>query len=239
MAADGGHTYEQLFHFIPVDVSEDPESLAVWSTTPDQPNLALVPVVDSGLSLEIAEGRHEPTPQGWYYADTGPRIVPAPCVIYKRAGRFRPRFRRCCGPCERVRRRGPRSNRGAIPVTAGARLPCPMDGSTCFVHRARRTTTSRMAWCFKAGRLCCDSTPAAIPSRGRVPGERKSAGRGRSRLGSMRGARFSFLNVTDQRYRLISPILYWTSDFSRAVSTSKWRWSHDTTQLKTNSGDRS
>ena len=78
------HEYEQLFHFVPVKLKQDPKTLAVWSTTPGTPNLVLVPVLDAGLSLEIAEGRQQPYLQGWYYQDTGPRVVPAPCVIYRR-----------------------------------------------------------------------------------------------------------------------------------------------------------
>ncbi len=77
------HIYEQLHHFIPIELDHDTVTNAVWSTTPGKPNLALIPVNDPGLHIEIAEGRTEPYPQGYYYQDTGQRVVPAPCVIYR------------------------------------------------------------------------------------------------------------------------------------------------------------
>ena len=80
------HTYEQLYHFIPCKVEQDPKTLAAWSATTDQPNLALIPVVRDGLTVEVACGRREPYPQGWSFPggkpSQNPVPVPAPCVIY-------------------------------------------------------------------------------------------------------------------------------------------------------------
>ena len=84
------HTYEQLFHFIPCQTKQDPRTLEVYSATPDQPNLALIPIRDAKLSVEIAKGRREPYPQGWYFRggkpSQNPAPIPAPCVIYKKKG---------------------------------------------------------------------------------------------------------------------------------------------------------
>jgi hypothetical protein len=67
-------------------VEQDPKTLAAWSATTDQPNLALIPVVRDGLTVEVACGRREPYPQGWSFPggkpSQNPAPVPAPCVIY-------------------------------------------------------------------------------------------------------------------------------------------------------------
>jgi len=80
------HIYEQLFHFVPGKMEHDPETLSVWSATPNQPNLALIPVPDPLLSLELVIGRRTPYPQGWYFPggkpSQNPAPIPAPCVIY-------------------------------------------------------------------------------------------------------------------------------------------------------------
>ncbi|MCG8625105.1 MAG: heparinase II/III-family protein, partial [Proteobacteria bacterium] len=85
LTGDGIHTCEQLFHLIPVEVSVDRDTKTVQTATPDQPNLAFVPVFTDGLELEVVEGRTEPSLQGWYCGG-GPRPTPAPCVTYCRTG---------------------------------------------------------------------------------------------------------------------------------------------------------
>ena len=87
LTGDGVHTCEQLFHLIPVEVSVDPRTKTVQTTTPDQPNLAFIPAVTDGLELEVVEGRNKPNLQGWYCGG-GPRPIPAPCVTYRRTGRL-------------------------------------------------------------------------------------------------------------------------------------------------------
>ena len=80
------HTYEQLFHFTPCRVVQDPNTLAAWSATPDEPNLALIPVARDELSIEIVRGRRKPYPQGWSFpggkSSQNPTPIPAPCVVY-------------------------------------------------------------------------------------------------------------------------------------------------------------
>ena len=85
LTGDGLHTYEQLFHLIPVEVSVNSDTKTVQTVTPDQPNLAFIPAVTDGLEVEVAEGRTKPSLQGWYCGG-GPRPTPAPCVTYRRAG---------------------------------------------------------------------------------------------------------------------------------------------------------
>lgn len=85
------HTYEQLFHFAPMEVVADAATQATWSKTPDQPNLAIIPVGREGLEVEIVAGRTEPSIRGWYYAPgsddkMGHPRVPSPCVTYRREG---------------------------------------------------------------------------------------------------------------------------------------------------------
>ena len=87
LTGDGIHTCEQLFHLIPVEVSVDLNTKTVQTVTQDQPNLAFIPAVTDGLEVEVVEGRTEPNLQGWYCGG-GPRPTPAPCVIYRRAGRL-------------------------------------------------------------------------------------------------------------------------------------------------------
>jgi len=80
------HIYEQLFHFVPCEMGQDTATSSVWSATPNHPNLALIPVPDSLLSLELVIGRRTPYPQGWYFLggkpSQNPAPIPAPCVIY-------------------------------------------------------------------------------------------------------------------------------------------------------------
>ena len=84
VAGSGEHTYEQLFHLIPIETQTDPATKTVHTITPDESNLAFIPVSTDGLELEIARGRKEPSLQGWYIRSTGP--MPAPCVIYRKIG---------------------------------------------------------------------------------------------------------------------------------------------------------
>jgi len=82
------HIYEQLFHFVPCEMGQETETLSVWSATQNQPNLALIPVLDPFLSLELVIGRRIPYPQGWYFPggkpSQNPAPIPAPCVIYSK-----------------------------------------------------------------------------------------------------------------------------------------------------------
>ena len=85
LTGDGVHTCEQLFHLVPVEVSVDPDTKTVRTVTRDQPNLAFIPALTDGIELEVVEGRHKPSLQGWYCGG-GPRPTPAPCVTYRRTG---------------------------------------------------------------------------------------------------------------------------------------------------------
>ena len=81
------HIYEQLFHFVPVETAFDEELKIVRTTTPNQPNLALIPVPHPQLKAEVAVGKDDGGEglQGWHII--GGRQVPAPCAIYRRRSR--------------------------------------------------------------------------------------------------------------------------------------------------------
>ncbi len=82
----GDHTYEQLFHLVPIDVAVDAAARTV-RTTSQGANLAFLPALPEYVELEVVEGREEPDLQGWYCGPGGAgRPVPAPCVIYRRSG---------------------------------------------------------------------------------------------------------------------------------------------------------
>jgi hypothetical protein len=62
--ADGGeHSYDSLFHLDAEEASVDGDSGAVRTHT-DGPNVAIRPLADAGLDVEIVKGREEPC-QGW------------------------------------------------------------------------------------------------------------------------------------------------------------------------------
>ena len=86
LSGSGEHEYEQLFHFVPVETDIDAGSKSVRTTTPGAANLALVPVQQKGLEVEVAEGRDDGGEgvQGWHVI--GGEIPPAPCAIFKMRG---------------------------------------------------------------------------------------------------------------------------------------------------------
>ena len=67
-------------------MEKDEETLSVTSATPDEPNLALIPVKyePNGLQLEIAEGRREPYILGWAASGDDDLVRPATTVIYRK-----------------------------------------------------------------------------------------------------------------------------------------------------------
>lgn len=82
---DRERTFEQFFQYIPGEITEHRDSLAVSSATPGEPNLALIPVSREGLELEIARGQREPYILGWAVSKNKEELVePAPTVIYRK-----------------------------------------------------------------------------------------------------------------------------------------------------------
>ena len=77
-------TFEQLFQYIPCKMTKNDQTLSVTSSTPDEPNLALIPLNQAGLELEIAEGRREPYILGWRASGGDELVEPAPTVIYRK-----------------------------------------------------------------------------------------------------------------------------------------------------------
>jgi hypothetical protein len=86
LSGSAEHVYEQLFHFVPLQTAIDARSQSVLTITPGEANLALVPVRQTGLDVEVAEGIDDGGEgvQGWHVI--GGEILPAPCAIFKRSG---------------------------------------------------------------------------------------------------------------------------------------------------------
>tara|TARA_Y100000588_G_scaffold395233_1_gene521619 strand:- start:5514 stop:7796 length:2283 start_codon:yes stop_codon:yes gene_type:complete len=78
------HTYEQLFHFIPVKTSFDSKLKIIRTISPNQPNLALIPIPNPQLEVDVVEGKDDGGEglQGWHII--GGRQIPAPCAIYRK-----------------------------------------------------------------------------------------------------------------------------------------------------------
>jgi hypothetical protein len=83
LTGSGEHTYEALFHLIPVEV--EIEDKTVLTVTAGQPNLAFIPAAPGEVELEVVSGRPAPHLQGWYISGSM-FPVPAPCVIYSSRG---------------------------------------------------------------------------------------------------------------------------------------------------------
>ena len=123
------HTYEQLFHFIPCQVESDSETLAAWSATPDEPNLALIPLAHDELSIEIARGRRQPYLQGWSFpggkSSQNPAPVPAPCVVYSQKTRPPALFQTILWPQRRGEVKRPRVEPYGKPASGCVRITLP------------------------------------------------------------------------------------------------------------------
>ena len=87
LLGSGSHTFEQLFHFIPVDLDIDENAKTVRTITPGMPNLALIPANPEGLELRVYRGEESPRPRGWYVEKQPAVVVPAPEVVFERTGR--------------------------------------------------------------------------------------------------------------------------------------------------------
>ena len=123
------HTYEQLFHFVPCKTEKDSKTISVWSATAGQPNLALIPVPDPELSVEIAEGRREPYPQGWCFGRK-PQAhlvapVPAPCVIYRKKAMTPAMFQTVLWPMKAGQTQRPRVERMGEPGDGAVKVTLP------------------------------------------------------------------------------------------------------------------
>ena len=81
----GSHTFEVLFHLVPTAVVVDRERKSARSADEGEPNIAFISAAPESVELDIAEGRREPSLQGWYAGGGGLGVAPAPCVIYRRS----------------------------------------------------------------------------------------------------------------------------------------------------------
>jgi len=80
---DQPHTYEAMFHLDVEDVAVDPATKRVITQNDDAANLAIVPVADAELEVEVIKGQEEPFVQGWVPAG-GYRVRPIPTPVFKR-----------------------------------------------------------------------------------------------------------------------------------------------------------
>lgn len=85
LGGHGFHTFEVLFHLVPTAVAVDRERKSARSADEGEPNIAFISAAPESVELDIAEGRREPSLQGWYAGGGGLGVAPAPCVIYRRS----------------------------------------------------------------------------------------------------------------------------------------------------------
>ena len=85
LGGHGSHTFEVLFHLVPTAVVVDRERGTARSADEGEPNIAFISAAPERVELDIAEGRREPSLQGWYAGGGGLGVAPAPCVIYRRS----------------------------------------------------------------------------------------------------------------------------------------------------------
>ena len=85
LSGRGYHAFEVLFHLVPTAVELDQENKSARTTDDGEPNIAFIAASPQTVELRIAEGRREPSLQGWYTGGGGAGAVPAPCVIYGRS----------------------------------------------------------------------------------------------------------------------------------------------------------
>ncbi len=88
LTGEGAHTYDALYHFMPMRVILDPVTKAARTRRLGRPNLDLVPLHPEKLSAQIVTGGLDPV-QGWVAEGGRERdSIPAPTAIYTRHGRL-------------------------------------------------------------------------------------------------------------------------------------------------------
>ena len=81
---DEVHTYESPFHLEADDVDLDKETGIVVTRNSDDSNLAIIPLKEPDLDIEIVSGQEEPVVQGWVAAG-GYDVRAIPTPIYKKS----------------------------------------------------------------------------------------------------------------------------------------------------------
>ncbi|HDP98584.1 MAG TPA: hypothetical protein ENN22_05295, partial [bacterium] len=76
----GEHSFQQYFHFAPMKVIN--KNKMVYTVDPTGPNLAIVPLIDEEVQLQIVEGSEDPI-QGWVSEEFNQKIA-APVAIYSK-----------------------------------------------------------------------------------------------------------------------------------------------------------
>jgi len=84
---DAEHTYESPFHLDAEGVTVDPATGTVTTTNRGEANLAIVPLWEEGMSVEVISGQEYPVVQGWLReGDYGVRPAPTPTFRQTRRG---------------------------------------------------------------------------------------------------------------------------------------------------------
>jgi hypothetical protein len=87
LMGEGAHTYEALWHFMPMRVIIDPATKAARTHRLGRSNLDLIPLHPEKVSAQIVTGALSPV-QGWVAEGARDRdSVPAPTAVYARHGR--------------------------------------------------------------------------------------------------------------------------------------------------------
>ena len=81
---DEAHIYESPFHLEADDVELDNETGKITTRNLGDSNLAIIPLKDSDLDVEIVSGQEEPVVQGWVSAG-GYNVRPIPTPTYKKS----------------------------------------------------------------------------------------------------------------------------------------------------------
>jgi hypothetical protein len=88
---DHEHTYEALFHLDTRNVAVDMKTKQVVTLNKDSANLAIIPVNDASLSLDVVKGQEDPYVQGWIPSGRY-GVRPIPTVVFTRQTRGKTEF---------------------------------------------------------------------------------------------------------------------------------------------------
>ena len=80
---DKPHVYESLFHLDAATATVAPDTLVVRTDNPTGGNVAIVPLIRDGLSVDIVKGQTEPVVQGWLPTGKHNVLRPIPTAIVR------------------------------------------------------------------------------------------------------------------------------------------------------------
>ena len=87
-SGDGEHTYQARWHLKEPNATLEETTKTVATTDDGQPNLAIVPLLTDGLSVDLVSAQEEPEIMGlWIRKRVDIKAVPAATVCHTRSGR--------------------------------------------------------------------------------------------------------------------------------------------------------